>query len=303
MPSSATSGGGGGKGSAGFDLGAAISDRGELIKSFNEVQNGLQRVLTTEPLFRSFNALFTEKGGTVDAMQQIDSGTNRVITSLANAAAEASKLKLNINDTEFVDLDKIQGATDALGIFRSQLESIGVAYDNIGERAIPNVTGAIIEGINAFGQYAKDGIKSMKDLGRAVLASAAVAIKSFIQTGVAAAVSNAFRNPAGIIPPIGLALATAAGLAASGLFSSVIGKIGIPKLAGGGIAYGNSIVNVGEYPGARTNPEVIAPLDKLKKIIGGGGNGGFIAETVISGSDLRVILSRADRTYTRYTTG
>jgi len=102
---------------------------------------------------------------------------------------------------------------------------------------------------------------------------------------------------------LGLALAGAAGLAASGLFSSLISKIGIPALAGGGIAYGNSLVQVGEYPGARTNPEVIAPLDKLKKIIGGGGNGGFIAETVISGSDLRVILSRADRTYTRYTTG
>ena len=73
--------------------------------------------------------------------------------------------------------------------------------------------------------------------------------------------------------------------------------------ADGGVVYGPTLGLVGEYPGARTNPEVIAPLDKLKKIIGGGGNGGFIAEPVISGSDLRVILSRADKTYTRYTTG
>src|SRR5690606_8147194 len=42
----------------------------------------------------------------------------------------------------------------------------------------------------------------------------------------------------------------------------------IPKLAEGGIAYGNAIVNVGEYQNARTNPEVIAPLDKLQSIIG-----------------------------------
>lgn len=300
LPSSSTSSGGGG---GSIQPENALKSIRELVQPINEVQNGLQRMLTVEPLFRSFNALFTEKGGTVDAMQQIDSGTNRVITSLGNAAAAASLLKLNINDTEFVNTKAIESASANLEIFKGQLESIGVAYDAIGERAIPNVTGAIIEGINAFGQYAKDGIKSMKDLGRAVLASAAVAIKSFIQTGVAAAVSNAFKNPLGAIPPLGLALATAAGIAASGLFSSLIGKIGIPKLAGGGIAYGNSIVNVGEYPGARTNPEVIAPLDKLKKIIGGGGNGGFIAETVISGSDLRVILSRADRTYTRYTTG
>lgn len=42
----------------------------------------------------------------------------------------------------------------------------------------------------------------------------------------------------------------------------------IPKLASGGIAYGNAIVNVGEYANARNNPEVIAPLDKLKDMIG-----------------------------------
>lgn len=42
----------------------------------------------------------------------------------------------------------------------------------------------------------------------------------------------------------------------------------IPKLASGGIAYGDAIVEVGEYKNARTNPEVIAPLDKLKGMLG-----------------------------------
>ena len=41
----------------------------------------------------------------------------------------------------------------------------------------------------------------------------------------------------------------------------------IPKLANGGIAYGNSLVNVGEYANARSNPEVIAPLNKLKSLL------------------------------------
>lgn len=44
----------------------------------------------------------------------------------------------------------------------------------------------------------------------------------------------------------------------------------IPELASGGIAFDDSIVKVGEYPNARTNPEVIAPLDKLKDMIGSG---------------------------------
>lgn len=45
----------------------------------------------------------------------------------------------------------------------------------------------------------------------------------------------------------------------------------IPKLASGGIAYGNTIANVGEYANARSNPEVIAPLDKLKGMLGDNG--------------------------------
>jgi hypothetical protein len=54
---------------------------------------------------------------------------------------------------------------------------------------------------------------------------------------------------------------------------------------------------VGEYPGASTNPEVIAPLDKLKSIIGGNNDdsGGFIAETRISGRDLSIVLNRFNK--------
>ena len=62
-------------------------------------------------------------------------------------------------------------------------------------------------------------------------------------------------------------------------FNSTVGKItgkipeikvvipNIPKLALGGIAYGRTLAEVGEYPGARSNPEVIAPLDKLRDLM------------------------------------
>ena len=49
-----------------------------------------------------------------------------------------------------------------------------------------------------------------------------------------------------------------------------IGKVNfgnIPQLAEGGIAYGDTLVNVAEYVGARSNPEIIAPLDKLNGMI------------------------------------
>lgn len=48
-----------------------------------------------------------------------------------------------------------------------------------------------------------------------------------------------------------------------------IGEIGsIPYLASGGIATQPTLAMIGEYAGASSNPEVVAPLDKLQSMIG-----------------------------------
>ena len=75
---------------------------------------------------------------------------------------------------------------------------------------------------------------------------------------------------------------------------------GIPKFKNGGIISAPTLGLMGEYSGARSNPEVIAPLDKLKSMIGGGQTnvnitGGFKLE----GQDLVLALQRADRNRTR----
>ena len=48
---------------------------------------------------------------------------------------------------------------------------------------------------------------------------------------------------------------------------------------------------MGEYAGARSNPEVIAPLNKLKSIIG---NGGWRLVARLRGRD--IVLAIADET-------
>lgn len=88
--------------------------------------------------------------------------------------------------------------------------------------------------------------------------------------------------------------ATVAGVAAA--------VASIPKLAGGGIAYGNTLVNVGEYAGASGNPEVIAPLNKLRELMrpeASGGGAGCI-EFVVSGKHLRAVLDNYDRQISKY---
>ena len=70
------------------------------------------------------------------------------------------------------------------------------------------------------------------------------------------------------------------------------------ELARGGIVSGPTTALIGEYPGARSNPEVVAPLSKLKTMIGGGG--AMQGEFVLRGQDLVVALQRAERNRNRF---
>jgi hypothetical protein len=68
----------------------------------------------------------------------------------------------------------------------------------------------------------------------------------------------------------------------------------LPHMAEGGLLYGRTAFVGGEYAGASNNPEVVAPLNKLKSIIGGGGGGGML-ETQLSGRTIRLALMREDK--------
>ena len=90
------------------------------------------------------------------------------------------------------------------------------------------------------------------------------------------------------------ALAIAGGIAAIAAGTFLKGKLQeqkTTKFANGGIVSGPTMGLVGEYPGAKSNPEVIAPLDKLKSIIGGNGGGTF----VLRGQDLLLATNRAQK--------
>lgn len=78
-----------------------------------------------------------------------------------------------------------------------------------------------------------------------------------------------------------------------GVQQAVMAAIKIPAFADGGIAYGPTLGIFGEYAGAKSNPEVVAPLDKLRTLIGGDDNGGIgRVEFEIKGRTLFGVLER-----------
>lgn len=65
------------------------------------------------------------------------------------------------------------------------------------------------------------------------------------------------------------ALSIPIGIAAIAAGQLLINQAGVMKLAKGGLAYGPTLAVVGDNPGAAHDPEVVAPLSKLRQYMGG----------------------------------
>lgn len=88
-----------------------------------------------------------------------------------------------------------------------------------------------------------------------------------------------------------------AGIAAGfiGMMQGLVGSVAVTPFANGGIVYGPTLALMGEYAGAKSNPEVIAPLNKLKSLIGNNGGGGGVYELKVKGRDLVAVLANETR--------
>ncbi len=85
---------------------------------------------------------------------------------------------------------------------------------------------------------------------------------------------------------------------AAGYVAAMKGVVaGVRAFADGGIAYGPTLGLFGEYPGASSNPEVVAPLSDLKNLLGTGDTGarGGVVEFRIRGRNLEGVLQKRNK--------
>ncbi len=154
------------------------------------------------------------------------------------------------------------------------------AYNNYTQMISSSFAEAIVESENFA--------ESVKNLGKQIL-------KSLLSEAIANAITNASsaKNPANQL---------SAGLSIPAFIAAAVGSVkkafgGVPALAAGGLAFGETMSIVGDNRNAAIDPEVIAPLSKLKDYIGGGSTNVYGR---ISGDDILISNARASRDRNRF---
>jgi hypothetical protein len=154
---------------------------------------------------------------------------------------------------------------------------------------------------NSFAQFIADTAAGDANAGANFGKSMMGAIANFMQSVGAALITTAIATKAFkeliLQNPVAAAAAGVALVAGSAILKAQISAG--PKFtafADGGIVSGPTLGLMGEYPGASSNPEVIAPLDKLKGMLkSGDSSSGFVASTSIAGRDLAIVLERYNK--------
>lgn len=143
--------------------------------------------------------------------------------------------------------------------------------------------------MNALGPALDMLLEKGASIGEVLSKALTDVFKKLIKVAIAAAVAVALLSVLfpSTVAKAGGALKMFGNLTAGGM------GMGTQLFANGGIVSGPTLGLMGEYPGASTNPEVVAPLDKLQSMIGN--NSGGTLEARISGNDLLILLNKAER--------
>jgi tape measure domain-containing protein len=157
------------------------------------------------------------------------------------------------------------------------VESATAAFKNMGETLADSIG-------NAVGQAA-----TFKE---AMIESARAVILAYLAQAKAKVLQNSAEGAAGSGPAYPFVMA---GLLTAGM--ALMSRVQIPALAKGGLAYGPTMAMVGDNRNAAIDPEVVAPLSKLKDMMGGG-----VVEVVgrIKGDDIYLSNARNSSARNRY---
>lgn len=274
-------------------------------KRANQYKDGLQGQIEELSKFIAMEDTMVKNRPTVTTSNfTLGSGTPTVDPSSSSPAAPAisnpsEETKLifeKVSAVESLAAVTMQAklATDALTL--SNIESVGAGMEALAaEQQRMEVMQAMTEAARtataAIVNYADQGGKSLKELGKIALKSAADFIRAQIKKAIASFIAS--KIGAG---PLGLIVAGAGAAIVGTLFNKALGAVNVPALAQGGLASAPTLAMVGDNPNASVDPEVIAPLSKLKSMMGGMAQRvEVVGRIVAQGDQLLVVIENAER--------
>ncbi len=188
---------------------------------------------------------------------------------------------------------KLKGIVDG---FVSLYDSISGIVGIVKKITLANEENVVSEGAKAIATGASAGA-TVAATGEEATATAAAVTANKIETASWKELAAAkYMAAHAYIPFAGFGIG--AGFVAS--MEALVTTTGIPMFADGGIAYGPTLGLFGEYAGASSNPEVVAPLDRLKDLIGSD-NQGYAGEVEfkIKAGDLYGVLKQYNKKLSR----
>jgi hypothetical protein len=152
---------------------------------------------------------------------------------------------------------------------------------------------AIFAAAGAAQEAAASGASSFGQLASAAVGAAAKIVRAWIQQGVAAAVAKALG---GLPFPLNIAAGAGAGALAAAAFTRALGAIKVPGFADGTNFAPGGLALVGER-----GPELVSlprgsqvtPNERINSLIGGGSNVNVSGTFRIAGTDLVLVLEKA----------
>jgi len=161
------------------------------------------------------------------------------------------------------------------------MQAVGTAIQALGNA----IETSLADSSKSFKQFARDAINAVADV-----------IAALIKQAVAAAILGAFKSAGN--PILGAALAAIGGALAAGLFKKLVGAATYKAFAKGGVITEPTMALMGEYPGARSNPEIVTPERLMRSVFreeAGGAGGKVEVYGVIRGSDIFLSNEKATR--------
>jgi len=248
-----------------------------------------QPIVSLTDKLKAMSSAFDMIAGKLGGIYRAFQSTFSSIANLVGKAAEG--FKGNWKDAVASVLEVASSVMSLIGSITSQSfaersNELDAYYTNEKER-IENSSLSQVEKAKRMDKLDKETAKKKKQLAydQAKQAKTSALIQAII-SGALAVVTALSAGPV-----LGIVLAAIVGALAAVEIATIASQP-LPALAGGGLAMAPTLAMVGDNPNARFDPEVIAPLSKLRDMLTPSDGGGILSARV-SGDDLLFVMERA----------